>query len=104
MNSRRIGQPHQHMRVVELKYRSKCTQTPVSKCYDPSLKHALRPDNVLSALVSYLEEWRRDSDERMRQCQDFSEARGLKLSTTAGTDALWGLLRELRDKEEEIYK
>ena len=64
--------------------RSKCTQTPVSKCYDPSLKHALRPDNALSALVSYLEEWRRDSDERMRQCQDFSEATGLKLSTTAG--------------------
>ena len=64
--------------------RSKCTQTPVSKCYDPLLRHALRPGNVLSALTSYLEEWRRDSDERVRQVDDFSEARGLALSTTAG--------------------
>ena len=63
--------------------RSKCTQTPVSKCY------ALRPGNaVLSALTSYLQEWRRDSDERVRQVDDFSEARGLALSTTSGDDVM----------------
>ena len=69
---------------VPFSFRSKCTQTSLgSKCQDGP-RHLRPGDNTLSALTSYMEDWRGDSDERVRRIDDFAGARGLALSTDAG--------------------